>query len=270
MNKKKQKGEIENQNKPVEVIPQEKIAEEEKVDIQLVENYRYNEINKQVYEFNKSIEESINKYNVQLKQKGETEENISVSPKQQAKNDKFLLNLFNDPKPWKPNLGIGRFFDNFSRLEHKRHLSNVELNRIHLAKRSYSKDNEFISKEKDQDGEFKVKNHWNYNRLSGKLFGESNCPLGASSKEIVNTIISEHNKTEQILKDKEASVEKYRKSKPAPIINKWKCALNQKALFSFDKIDEVYKFDKPKKEHFRIPFLRPNINGDVFEKIKYI
>ena len=64
MNKKKQKDEIENQNKPVEVIPQEKIAEEEKVDTQLVENYRYNEINKQVSEFNKTIEESINKYNV--------------------------------------------------------------------------------------------------------------------------------------------------------------------------------------------------------------
>jgi len=88
---------------------------------------------------------------------------------------------------------------------------------------------------------------------------------------IINNFINDNKKKEELIKQKEQDIENYKKSRPSPVLNKWKFNDFYSKEFEKLKVDDAYYFKQDPKPNYFIkqPFKIPKKDGDYFEKPKY-
>ena len=170
--------------------------------------------------------------------------------------------------PWIPPRYVGKYFENFKRLQDKHDLSNLEKHRIHLCERSYQKE-ELLPLKKN----FICKKLYNYelNKFPNNNFTveEATKNLAPYGQNLIKVFINENEKREKEQRLEEEKLFIYKHSKPPLKLNKWKFSNHVIEEFSRPKADEIYGYrekKKPKYDYTVEPFRRPKEQGDYFDK----
>ena len=187
-----------------------------------------------------------------------------------SKKNKSTLKLsaYNALLPWIPPRYIGKYFENFKRLQDEHDLSSWEKHRIHLCQRSYQKE-KLLPLKKD----FICKKLWNYelNKFPNNQFTVDDAikNLAPKGKKLIKLFINDNDKKEQKQKMEEEELYVFKHSKPPLNLNPWKFSNHVIEEFSRPKIDDVYtpkEIIKPKYQYTVDPFRRPGDHGDYFDK----
>ena len=187
----------------------------------------------------------------------------------QKKNKSSLkLSAYNTLLPWIPPRYIGKYFENFKRLQDEHDLSHWEKYRIHLCPRSYQKE-KLLPLKKD----FICKKLWNYeiNKFPNSKFtiDDATKNLAPYGQKLIKLFISDNDKKEQKQKINEEKLYAYKHSKPPLNLNPWKFSNHIIEEFSRPKVDEIYGYREKKKTKYAYtvdPFRRPKEQGDLFDK----
>ena len=178
------------------------------------------------------------------------------------------LSAYNALLPWIPPKYIGKYFDNFKRLQDKYDLTHWDKHRFHLCARSYQKE-KLLPLKKD----FFCKRLCNYelNKFPNNQFtvDEAIKNLAPYGKKLITMFINDNDKKEQKQKDDEEKMYNYKHSKHPLNLNQWKYSNHVIEEFSRPKVDEIYGFREPKKQKYAYtvdPFRRPKEQGDLFDK----
>jgi len=170
--------------------------------------------------------------------------------------------------PWIPPRYVGKYFENFKRLQDKHDLSNLEKHRIHLCERSYQKE-ELLPLKKN----FICKKLYNYelNKYPNNQFtiDEAVKNLAPYGKNLISIFIKDNDKREQKQKIFEEKLYEFKHSKPPVYLNPWKFSNHVMGEFSKYKGDEVYGYrERPKTKYAYTvePFRRPKEHGELFDK----
>lgn len=187
-----------------------------------------------------------------------------------SKKNKSTLKLsaYNALLPWIPPRYIGKYFENFKRLQDEHDLSSWEKHRIHLCQRSYQKE-KLLPLKKD----FICKKLWNYelNKFPNNQFTVDDAikNLAPKGKKLIKLFINDNDKKEQKQKMEEEELYVFKHSKPPLNLNPWKFSNHVIGEFSKYKGDEIYGYrEKPKTKYAYTvePFRRPKDHGELFDK----
>ena len=187
-----------------------------------------------------------------------------------SKKNKSTLKLsaYNALLPWIPPRYIGKYFENFKRLQDEHDLSSWEKHRIHLCQRSYQKE-KLLPLKKD----FICKKLWNYelNKFPNNQFTVDDAikNLAPKGKKLIKLFINDHDKKEQKQKMEEEELYVFKHSKPPLNLNPWKFSNHVIEEFSRPKADEIYGYREKKKVKYAYtvdPFRRLKDQGDLFDK----
>ena len=132
-----------------------------------------------------------------------------------SKKNKSTLKLsaYNALLPWIPPRYIGKYFENFKRLQDEHDLSSWEKHRIHLCQRSYQKE-KLLPLKKD----FICKKLWNYelNKFPNNQFTVDDAikNLAPKGKKLIKLFINDNDKKEQKQKMEEEELYVFKHSKP--------------------------------------------------------
>ena len=178
------------------------------------------------------------------------------------------LSEYNALLPWIPPQYIGRYFENYKRLQDKHDLSNWEKHRIHLCPRSYQKEVLLPLKKN-----FICKKLFNYelNKFPNNQFTmeEATKNLAPFGKKLIKIFINENDKREQNKRLEEEKLYLYKHSKKPLKLNPWKFSNHVIEEFSRPKADEIHGYREKKKTKYAYtvdPFRRPKDQGDLFDK----
>ena len=233
------------------------------------EEIQKNNESKNIRAYSQKIKKSYSTMNTSPQIKTTFVGNIPKKGLNQKKNKSSLkLSAYNALLPWIPPRYIGRYFENFKRLQDEHDLTNWEKHRIHLCPRSYQKEKLLPLKKG-----FICKKLWNHelNKFPNNQFTieEATKNLAPFGKKLIEIFINDNDKKEKNEKLKEEKLYALKHSKRPLKLNPWKFSNHVIEEFSRPKGDEIYGYRESKKRKYTYtvePFRRPKENGDLFDK----
>ena len=238
--------------------------------LQEAEKTPNNNESKNYRSFSQKIKKSYSTLNSDPQIKTTFTGNIPSKKGLNSKKNKSSLKLsaYNALLPWIPPRYIGKYFENFKRLQDEHDLSSWEKLRIHLCQRSYQKE-KLLPLKKD----FICKKLWNYelNQFPNNQFTIDDAikNLAPKGKKLIKLFINDNDKKEQKQKMEEEELYVFKHSKPPLNLNPWKFSNHVIEEFSRPKADEIYGYREKKKTKYAYtvdPFRRPKDQGDLFDK----